>query len=188
VQFWLDLANTHYRALDAVPVPIPALNRDDADDADLAARFAGCGLVYLSGGNPGYLAETLRGTKVWAAIVAAVAAGAALAGCSAGAMAMSALAPHVGDGIRSFQPGLGVLEHVAVIPHFDRIQGWVPGIVEQYLDRLPDGTTLIGIDEDTALVGGPDVWTVMGRANVHVFDAGGGTSLHAAGARVSVTR
>jgi len=186
VQYWLDLADGHYRTLGCEAVPVPALDRAAADDVKLADRIAGCGLVYLSGGNPGYLAATLRGTRVWAAIVDAVRSGAALAGCSAGAMAMSALAPHVRDDIRQFDDGLGVLDHVAVIPHFDKIQGWIPGIVEQYVARLPKGATLVGIDEDTALVGGPHRWTVMGRQQVHVFASDGTTVVHAAGAQIRV--
>ena len=36
-----------------------------------SARVAGAGLVYLSGGNPLYLTETLRDSAVWHAIVEA---------------------------------------------------------------------------------------------------------------------
>ena len=69
-------------------VVVPVLDRVSADDEGLASLVEGAGLVYLSGGNPGFLAETLQGTRVWAAIESAWRAGAALAGCSAGAMAM----------------------------------------------------------------------------------------------------
>ena len=46
----------------------------------LAAEVAGAGLVYFSGGNPGYLAASLRDTALWWAVVEAWQAGAALAG------------------------------------------------------------------------------------------------------------
>ena len=53
----------------------------------------GVGLVYLSGGDPHHLAATLRGSLVLGGHRDGVAGGAALAGCSAGAMALTAGAP-----------------------------------------------------------------------------------------------
>jgi len=123
VQYWIDLGTRHYESLGVEAVPVRVLDRSHADDPGLASLVEGAGLVYLSGGNPGYLAATLRGTRVWAAILAAVGAGAALGGCSAGAMAMGAIAPDTArrelHGDRAMGPGLGVVPHVAVIPHFD---------------------------------------------------------------------
>ena len=71
VAHWLGLGTDHYRRLGVEPVPLRVLDRDDADDPALASEVAGAGLVYLSGGNPGYLADTLRDTAVLEAIRAA---------------------------------------------------------------------------------------------------------------------
>src|SRR2546430_975557 len=70
VDYWVELATEHCRRLGVEAVPVLALDRAGADDPGLAALIAGAGLVYLSGGNPGYLAETLRGSLVFDAIVA----------------------------------------------------------------------------------------------------------------------
>ena len=86
-------------------VPVLVRDRADADSPELAALVEGAGLVYLSGGNPPYLARTLRGTRVWAAIVAAWQAGAALAGCSAGAMALTSWVPDLRAAGASPTPG-----------------------------------------------------------------------------------
>lgn len=179
VSRWLGLGTEHYRSLGVEPVPIPVIDGDDADDAEHAALVQGAGLVYLSGGHPAYLARTLRGSRVWAAIEAAWRAGAALAGCSAGAMALSAEAPSVRGG-GADEAGLGVVPHVAVIPHFDRIARWDPTLVARRTSRRSPGVTVVGIDEDTALVGGPHRWTVMGHRGVTVFGPDGPT-LHRAG-------
>src|SRR2546423_5281956 len=88
VDYWLRLGAEHYQRLGVEPVPLTVLDRRDADDPANAAAVAGAGLVYLSGGNPGYLADTLRGTAVLEAILTAWQAGAALAGCSAGGRAL----------------------------------------------------------------------------------------------------
>jgi cyanophycinase-like exopeptidase len=147
-------------------------NRDEANDPGLAAQIDGAGLIYLSGGDPHFLAGTLRGTAVWAAIEAQWRAGAALAGCSAGAMAMTAWVPSVKRLGLSPDPGLALLPHLRVIPHFDRMAGLMPDFVTRVLLHAPDGVTVLGIDEDTALVGGPVEWTVQGRQSVWVLGHG----------------
>jgi cyanophycinase-like exopeptidase len=38
------------------------------------------------------------------------------------------------------------------------------------LAALPDDVTLLGIDEETALVGGPHAWQVVGRQSVWIVD------------------
>jgi cyanophycinase len=45
-------------------------------------------------------------------------------------------------------------------------------VLRNALLRLPEGTTLLGIDEDTALVGGPHDWEVKGRQSVWVLGDG----------------
>jgi cyanophycinase len=179
VDHWLRLGTEHYRRLGAIPVPLKVLDRRDADDEGLAAQVAGAGLVYLSGGNPGYLADTLRGTVVLEAILAAWRAGAALAGCSAGACALTEVADDIRRG--AARPGLGVVPGLVVLPHFDRIERWRPGIVADNAGRLRAGQTLVGIDEDTALTSGDGGWRVEGRQQVWILGPDGQRAGHAAG-------
>jgi cyanophycinase-like exopeptidase len=166
VRYWIDLGSAHYRAMGVEPVPLLVLERDDAEDPELAARVAGAGLVYLSGGNPGYLAHTLAGTAVWRAIIGAWRAGAALAGCSAGACALSRIADDFRRPGRYSGAGLAVVPQLVVIPHFDRFEDWRPGLADQMLARTPPDAVLVGIDEETALVGDGDSFTVRGRKSV----------------------
>ena len=95
LQYWLDLGAAQAERLGVQQVPVVVRDRDEAGSEDLAALIDGAGLVYLSGGNPQFLARTLRGTRVWAAIEAAWRSGAALAGCSAGAIALTDWVPAV---------------------------------------------------------------------------------------------
>ena len=183
IERWLSLGAAHYAAMGIEPVPVRVIDRRDADDPALIALVDAVGLIYLSGGNPGYVAETLRGTGMWTAIEAAWRAGTALAGCSAGAMALTADAPHVRAGSMTAQPGLGLVAHLSVMPHFDRMAEWDPNVTARAMARRGAGVTVVGIDEDTALVGGPVEWTVMGRQRVTVFGPDGATS-HPAGARL----
>ena len=144
--------------------------------------------MYLSGGNPLFLARTLRGTRVWAAIEAAWRAGAALAGCSAGAIALTDWVPAVRTPAREPEPGLGVLPHLRVLPHFDTMTSWAPNLVAQAAAGAPPGTTtVLGIDEETAIVdlsGHGRQWQVHGRQQAWILDGDGPRRPFPAGAAV----
>jgi cyanophycinase len=170
--YWTDLAATHFASLGAEVETLAVVDREGAMDPGPAGRVADAGMVFLSGGNPAHLVDSLRGTPLWSAIVAAWRSGTALAGCSAGAMAFSAALP-------SFRSAggeaLGLLGGISVIPHYDRFGKMMKPIV-----RLHDREiTVVGIDEDTALHGGPSNWTVYGRGAVHVFGPGGKSEFRA---------
>ena len=170
---WVALGKAQAERLGVEAVPVVARDRSEADDPSLASQVEGAGLVYLSGGNPPYLAATLRGTRLWEAIRTAWEGGAALAGCSAGAMALTGWTPYVREQHRTAEPGLGVLPTWRVLPHFDRMREWQPDLADQVLSDLPDGHVLVGIDEETALVRLDHDWAVHGRQAVHVMTRSG---------------
>jgi len=154
-------------------VIVDVRTREDAESRQWVEAIEGAGLIYLSGGNPAFLADTLRQTAVWHAIVSAHEKGAALAGCSAGAMALSSWAPRMRNLVGGKHPtALGLVPHLRVIPHFDKMLGWMPDLLRNAVLHTPEGSMLVGIDEDTALVGGPHEWTVQGRQSVWVLSDG----------------
>lgn len=172
---WLDLGAAQADRLRVEQVPVVARDHDEADSAELAALVEGAGLVYLSGGNPAFLAQTLRGTRLWDAVMSAWRSGAALAGCSAGAMALTAWVPRMRTLDREPDPGLGVVPNLRVLPHFDKMLGWVPDLLTRAVMRPPAGTTVIGIDEETAIVdmtGSGHTWQVHGRQQAWVLGDG----------------
>lgn len=171
---WVRLGREQAERLGVDAVPIVARDRDEANDPALAALVQGAGLVYMSGGNPRVLADALRGTLLWQAVESAWRGGAALAGCSAGAMALTAWTPTVRPRRSDDEgaPGLGVLPHLRVIPHFDRMAGWIPDLITRVLLHAPDGVSVLGIDEDTAVVGGPHEWRVEGRQSAWLLGHG----------------
>ncbi len=186
VQYWIDLATAHYAGMGVEPVALEVLDREDAQRPELATRVTGAGLVYLSGGNPGYLAHTLAGTAVWNAILDAWRSGAALAGCSAGACALSRIAEDFAHPGRYGGEGLAVVRWLVVLPHFDRVEHWMPGLVGRMLARSPDDAVLVGIDEETALVGGDNSFTVRGEKSVWRIDADGTRQQFGAGDRLEL--
>lgn len=170
--YWVDLGRKQAERLGVEAVPLVVTDRAQADDPAIAAQVAGAGLIYLSGGNPVLLADTLRDTALWRAIVAAWEQGAALAGCSAGAMVMADHVPDLRHPTRDSRPGLGLLPGLRVIPHFDRMLGWIPDLLTRPFLRTTAGVMLVGVDEETALVGGPDVFTVRGSQSAWILGEG----------------
>ena len=176
---WTALGIAQAERLGVQAVPLLVTDRDAADDPALAAQVEGAGLVYLSGGNPPYCASTLRGSLVWQAIHHAWQEGAALAGCSAGAMSLTGWVPDLRHPMRDADPGLGVVPGLRVIPHFDRFSAWMPDLVTRYLARSPEDVAVVGVDEDTALVHRDGAWTVQGRQSVWVLTSEGRTGFGA---------
>jgi cyanophycinase-like exopeptidase len=187
IEYWVDLGRQHYRRLGVDASALMVLNRADADREDLAAQVEGAALVYLSGGNPTYLAATLVGTRVGEAIRDAWERGTAVAGCSAGAIALTETVPDIRNRRGDSVPGLNLVPGLSVIPHFDRIEQWMPGAIQLAVDRTPAGVHLIGIDEDTAVVGGPSSWRVMGRGAAWLLDTPGSPARYDPGSELSLT-
>ena len=189
LDYWVRLGLDHYARIGVGAEPLLVRDRADAEREDLAARIEGAGLVYLSGGDPTYLADTLRDSAVWDAIRKQWEGGAALAGCSAGAIALSAVVRDRWTADAPARPALGVVGALAVIPHFDRVRERWPDVVERRARGLPAGVTAVGVDEDTAIVGeasGP--WTVMGRQRAWVLRPGAEPRSFASGSVVDLTR
>ncbi len=143
------------------------------------------GFFYLCGGDPGIVATTLRDTQTWAAVLGAWRVGAALAGSSAGAMALGewtlTRARMPGDMHREARPGLGVVPRLAVLPHFaDFGHRWVESAQEVLRGR---GAVLVGIDARTAAVWVDGEWRAMGAGGIVVITAGE-SRRHAAGERI----
>jgi cyanophycinase len=148
---------------------LPVLKRTDANSKDLAGRAAAGRFFYLVGGDPGLVVQVLNSSRVWNAIVDAWYGGAALAGSSAGAMA---LCSHTL--IRARWPNrfnrrpteaLGLVAGTAVLPHFDTFgHRWIDSAEQE----LP-GATLLGIDERSAAVWQDGVWRAMGPGAVTVI-------------------
>ena len=60
----------------------------------------------------------------------------------------------------------------------------MPDLLLTRVVETPPDVTVLGIDEDTALVGGPYDWQVMGRRSVWVLGPDGRTE-HPSGSRLS---
>jgi cyanophycinase len=174
---WSEMGLEHFTRLNADVRAVSVIDKDSANDPRWESALENADLIYFSGGDPMYLFETMRGSRAWSAAQKAWARGAAFAGCSAGAMILGAKIPDIrAAGLRSIA-AFGIVPVSFIIPHFDAIPGlWKP-VVFAWRRRLKKGEIMLGIDENTALVGklGGE-WTVMGQSKVHVFRREGSAS------------
>jgi cyanophycinase len=148
---------------------LPVLKRGDATSARLAERARAGRFFYLVGGDPGLVAQVLRGSAVWRAMFAAWRDGASLAGSSAGAMALCShtLVRAVWPNRFNRRPAdaLGLLAETAVLPHYDAFGSrWV----DSAQAAAPE-LTLLGVDERSAAVWRDATWTAMGPGAVTVI-------------------
>ncbi len=166
---WMQMGEEHFRVLGADVISLPITNRAEADDPNMAAQIEQADLIYFSGGKPHYLYETLNGTRAWEAVQKATGRGAAFAGCSAGAMFIGEFLPDFRSfGLRQNRV-FGVLPKSHIFPHFDRMLAWRSVTIPMLQPLLPADEYVLGLDEDTALVGRlGGQWIVMGRQNVYI--------------------
>src|SRR5262245_38137095 len=148
---------------------LPLTKGSQATSADIAASARSGRFFYLVGGDPGLVPKVLAGTAAWEAIVEAWRDGAALAGSSAGAMALGSWTlirdRMPGDDRRRYRGALSLVPNVAVIPHLSTFgERWIPSALE----AAPTDAILLGIDERTAALFADGSWRVEGGGTVVV--------------------
>jgi len=180
---WGSKGLTHYEGSGTAAQVVPLKTREDASREDLVALLDEAEVVFFSGGNPAYLAEVLAGTPFWNRMLVRMADGLAYAGCSAGVACLPEFAPdsdaeEINEGV--MRPGLGLVKGAWLMPHWDMLDVYVPGLTSFITSMLPLGTLLVAIDEQTAMMGDGTSWIVTGRSGVHLLEDGAWTD-HAAG-------
>jgi cyanophycinase-like exopeptidase len=171
LEYWKQLGKSQADRLGVDSIFLPIFTREDANNPEYATLIHNSALIYMSGGDPHYLAETLMETPLWSAIEQNWRTGTSLAGCSAGAMVLSAHIPNFRMLKKSPTAGLNLLPEIRVIPHFNKFFKWIPENAAKVLLHVPDDSILIGVDEMTAIVkrSGDEHWVVVGDAKVHVL-------------------
>ena len=169
--YWKQLGKEQADRLGVDSIFLPIFTREDAHNLEYATLIHNSALMYMSGGDPHYLAETLLDTPLWDAIKENWSTGASLAGCSAGAMVLSSHILNFRLLKKTPAQGLSLLPEIRVIPHFNKFFKWIPESAAKVLLHVPDNSILIGVDELTAIVkrSGDAHWVVVGEAMVHVL-------------------
>lgn len=168
IAYWSNLGIDHFTRLGASVRALPVIDRDSANDNDFAETIASANFVYLSGGKPAYLYETLEDSLAWEAILSVLKADGIVSGCSAGAMIMGEMF----FAFSGWKTGFNFLTGTTIIPHFD-------GIPDRRRDaicsQVPEGLTVLGIDGNTALIQNKNQYEVLGSGGVTVWGETGKT-------------
>jgi len=165
---WSNMGIEHFQVLGAEVNALRIIDRDSANDPKWEPFLENADLIYFSGGDPGHLFETMNGSRAWSAAQRAWKRGAIYAGCSAGAMILANQIPRFR--ISGTAEGFGIVPAKFIVPHFDAIPAMFRPLAFGLRKQLEIGQRMIGVDEDTALVGTLDgEWRVMGRSKVHIY-------------------
>ncbi len=154
-----------FRSLGARNVTsVDVIDSASANDEVLAASIRSARLIYLLGGFPRHLGETLTNSACWQAALDASQAGAVIAGSSAGAMV---LCDHYYDPYeKKLLRGLNLIPNACVLPHHNNFGKSWAGQLKQLLPNA----TLLGIDESTGMISELDTaWRVYGAGEVTVY-------------------
>jgi len=159
------LGLAYYRTLGADPVVVDALIRDDAT----ADKLPDYDVLFLAGGSPAALLATLRDTPLWQEALRRWREGRALAGSSAGAMALCrhSLVPEPGDQRPTrWQPGLGPIERVALAVHARSApQEWLRHVLETApvpVVALDEGVGVVLVSGEKPVIAGDGRARVLG--------------------------
>lgn len=154
----------HFRALGAEASGPLVVTRADANNPALFPNLENADMVYLAGGDPGYLLDVLRDSALFRAMQAVYARGGIIAGSSAGAMVLSARMRVWNKG--EWVPGLAMASQVAVLVHHRGPDSGVLATIQN--SPLP----IVGIAEASACFSadGGTTWESAGIGGVTVYD------------------
>jgi len=164
----VERARAYFEGIDARVKPLSVLHRAEAEDAEVVAKLAKARFVYLSDGSPLHLRSVLKDSPLFEAMVVAYQDGGVLAASGAGAPVVCD--PMVDPRGGAYTVGLGVVAGLAVFPYHGTA---ADHLRERSIDLLPNGASLVGIDEATALVRDPaGGWRTEGAGQVSVYEDG----------------
>ena len=152
----------HFSSLGSDAEALMVLDSKDANDPQLVADVDHADLIYLTGGNPRHLLDTLRGSELLSRIEKALEGETILVGSSAGAMVMGSWMR-----FREWSEALGLVSGVATLPHHERAD---PADTAAELNRTaPASVTVLGVDGMSGCLGSSWSWTVLGSGAVTVY-------------------
>lgn len=164
----VEHATAYFAELGGRVQGLMVLGRTEAEDEENARTVRRARFVYIGGGSPMHLRSVLKGSLLWESLLDGWRDGAVLAASSAGAMVLCD--PMVDPRGGAYTVGLGLLTNLSVFPHHDTAPAHLK---ERSTELRPSGATLVGIDEQTALVREPDgTWRVAGAGGVTLYRDG----------------
>jgi hypothetical protein len=191
-----DYLSTHLKNYQPKITIVPARKRGTSHSPDhpgIAGLIPGADAIFMGPGSPTYAVRQLKGSLTWHTMVACHRLGIPLVLSSAAVIAAGVCAlpiyeiykvgedPHWREGLDLFGP---YGPSLVFVPHWNNQDGGSEldtsrcymgrARFEALLDLLPSDMTVVGIDENTALVINPATETcrVLGKASITVLRGG----------------
>jgi cyanophycinase len=169
----VDTATHWFAGFGAKVRGLMLLTRRDAYDEGIVREVRNARFLYLSGGSPMHLRSVLKDTPAWQGLDQAWNDGAVVAGSSAGAMVLCD--PMVDPRGGALTLGLGLVNRVAVLPHYDT---WSEEKAHRTVQLATGHLRIAAIEERTALIRDAlSSWRTAGAGDVTVYVDGKPTGL-----------
>jgi cyanophycinase len=206
VEYWCEQARQRLGAQGAQVFALPVVDQTSANHPEHARRIAEADWVYIGGGYPHVGLGILAGTRALDALHQARRNGALIAGASAGAMLLCdrswVITPEFDEAVTEmismqanpdetelpmppFLDCLGFLPGTLLWPHFNQFfsMKWIEGGI------VPPGITVIGVDEQTAVVRNQEgSMQVLGKGRVVIIGPDLNQQVYLDGAQFSLNR
>ncbi len=157
----------HFLTLGVDAIDVQITDKSSAEDERLVAKLAEADFVYMAGGNPLYLLETLKASAALETMLRRWRDGMALGGSSAGAMVLC----QVVFVQQQWADGWGILPGTVTLPHFNqRDEAWAERARQAVTAR---GLTGLAIDESTACLWLDGQWQAVGPGRVQLLTSSG---------------
>lgn len=145
--------------------PLVHLSVGSGGDSSSVEEITTAGAIAIHGTGAADIARRLRGSQTWTAIEQRWRGGATLIAFGEAAVAICGYIPDLRNPTGGGAAGLGVIPSLRVLPYFDVRSRLIPDSALAPL--VAPGTTVVGIDEGTALVAEApldgDLWDFRSR-------------------------
>lgn len=144
---------------------LPLIDRSSANDKKIAAELGRSQFIYMPGGFPDHLMQTLMDSLSWQTMLEAYREGAVIGGSSAGAMVLCEY--YYNPAAEKVEKGLNLVPGTCLLPHHNTFgQTWAARLARNFPEIL-----LIGIDEETGMIDeGPQrQWQIYGKGTVTLY-------------------
>ena len=159
----------YFEQLGLTAAPLMITNSHMANNKDLCGPILNASHLYLTGGDPGYLLETLTDATMLQYICQFLASGGILIGSSAGAMVLGEWIKNPPGG--HWSKGLGLVQGIGIIPHHEKMN---PSMAHKDVSNfLRMDRNVLGIDVGTCCLGSQGNWKVQGQGMVTVYSING---------------
>lgn len=147
-------------------------SRSDAESPANSSALEGASLVFLHGGMPAWLADMLRDTAVWRALVGTLSRGGSVAATSGAITCLGSRVPAFDDefNFSGWGPGLAYFSSIVIGSHWDSERFL---LLRQPFEELSADVSVLAVDESTVAVRRESSrWSVIGKGAVRLIRDG----------------